>query len=284
MASQNHVSTGMLSYLDDLPTLKSADIDRKNSPRGFIRVSRRVLKRCWLDQTNIKLPRVFCQNHGGCGSTYIVKLLETNGIEKTFHEKNPDLLELGLEHYESPKSTPRLVRLLRYTRHNVFFEANNRLFSLSKEIAQAFPNSQMIHLHRDAAESIRSALSKQNLERNLQNNIRFRGSLAGPKTADIFTRCCFHWANMNRRIHQDLESVKEQGTAVFDLRFEDLIEGKVGVLEAILNRELPQKICPPANVRPTRVGGKFPRYSQWTDQQKGTFERICAPVIGLIGR
>ncbi len=45
------------------------------------------------------------------------------------------LLEVGRQHYEQPMPTSKLVRMLRYTRHDVYFEANNRLFSLSRELA-----------------------------------------------------------------------------------------------------------------------------------------------------
>ena len=274
----------MLSSLRDISTLKSADCDNSHSARGLLRVSRRIAKRCWLDQETINRPRIFCQNSGGCGSTYIVDLMTRNGVARCFHEKTPDLLEVGLDHYERPLADGRLVRLLRYTRHDVFFEANNRLFSLTRQLAAAFPTSTFLHLHRDAAESIRSSMSKQDVPAYLRDNIRFRGTLAGPHDCDAFTRVCHHWANMNRRIHDDLQSLLADGQKPLSLRFEDLIAGRVELLEQTIEARLDKKTSQPVNVRPTRAAGKFPTYPAWSLRQKQTFERICEPVMELLGR
>lgn len=269
----------------DLTTLKSADIDGSAKIRGLIRIGRRILQRCWLDQEVINQKRIFCQNSGACGSTYIVKLLNENRIDRVFHEKTPDLNWVGLKHYETPLPVSRLVRVLRYTRHDSFFEANNRLFSLSREIAMAFPNAQFIHLHRDGSQAVRSAMSKPDVQTYLDENIRFKGSLAGPCHCEPFIRLCHHWANMNRRIFDDLKSVSRQsGQKPISLRFEDLVNGRVKRIEEILGRSLQQKTCQPANVGRVREAGKFPAYRDWTRAHKSAFDEICGPVMSLLGR
>lgn len=274
----------MLSSLHDISALKLADHDSTDSLFGLLRIGRRITKRCWRDQQSIGQPRVFCQNSGNCGSTYIAHLLQQNGIERAFHEKTPDLLQVGLDHYEQPLSRNRLVRLLRYTRYNVFFEANNRLFSLTKELAAAFPGARFIHLHRDASESVRSSMSKKNLDQYISSNTRFRGTLAGPRQANAFTRSCHHWANMNRRIHEDLKWVRDAGHEVVLLRFEDLVQGHIKPLEGSLRRVLPHKKCHAVNVRPVGAQGRFRGYSDWTVEQKQVFDRVCGPVMSQIQR
>ena len=274
----------MLSSIVDIPSLQSCDTDASRSPRGLLRVGRRLAKRCWLDTKTINKPRVFCQNSGGCGSTYIARLLRENGVERAAHEKTPDLLQIGLDHFENPLPEKRLVRLLRYTRHNTFFEANNRLFSLTRELAIAFPNARFIHLHRDAVETVRSSLSKRDLANYLATDIRFRGTLAGPRHSDMFERFCFHWANMNRRIHDDLTYVQSQGFIVNNLQFEDLIAGRVENLEQALGDSLSKKQIRAVNVRPNRPEGRFPAWSEWTKNQQQTFETICGPVMALLNR
>jgi len=243
-----------------------------------------LAKRCYLDQETIQAERVFCQNSGACGSTYIVHLLNQNNVPRSFHEKSPDLLEVGLRHYEQPLSSARLIRLLRFTRHDVFFEASNRLFSFSRELSTAFPNARFIHLHRDGAESVRSGLSKSDLSNYVANDIRFQGTLAGSAEDAMFDRYCHHWANINRRIHADLTAVEQAGTAVCSLRFEDLVQGKIDRLQECLGHSLPRKTSRAVNVRPTRQEGKFPCYADWSQQQKAAFDRICGPVMSMLGR
>ena len=266
-----------------LDIFRRTDSDSTNGLRGLIRVGRRLVKRCWYDQQTINQVRVFCQNSGACGSTYIVKLLNTNGIERSFHEKTPDLLDIGLANYESPIANSQLIRLLRYTRHDVFFEANNRLFSLSLPLARAFPNASFIHLYRHPAEAVCSAMSKPNVDRYLKKNKRFHGTLAGPHDAEPFERFCHHWANMNRRIQADLLQVASQtDRRVVSLQFEDLIAGRIQPLEDILHRSLDHSQCQPANTGLIRSAGRFHAYKQWTAKQKRTFAAICEPVLDSI--
>lgn len=271
--------------VNELETCQAADLDTSQSIRGWIRTKRRIARRCWWDTESINRERVFCQNSGACGSTYIVKLLNENGVQGAFHEKTPDLMQIGRQHYEQPIPVSKLVRMLRYTRHDVFFEANNRLFSLSREVARSFPNAKFMFLHRDGTDYVRSAMSKPNLESYFAKSIGFRGSIAGNSDLDPFTRFCHFWTNLNRRIFDDLQSVVLASGREFGmLRFEDLVEGKIQVLEELIGQELKKKTRPPVNVRPTRSNGKFPNYDNWTSEQKRTFGEICGPVMSLLGR
>ena len=167
----------MNGFLKDYSQCLSADgLEQILSLRNMQRFTRRTIARCWRDRALIEQPRFFCQNSGGCGSTYIVQLLADNEIERCFHELEPDFNQLGVDHFESPMSQSRLVRLLRYTRHDVYFEANNRLFSCSRELRTAFPNAKFIHLHRHPADAVRSAMSKPDVATYLNENLRFQGS------------------------------------------------------------------------------------------------------------
>ena len=272
-----------MSWTGDKNLMTQADADRQDGWRGTMRHMRRVLKRCWLDSSNWNLPRIFCQNSGACGSSYIVQLLVDNRFEKTYHERQPDLLQLGLQHFEGQVPRSRLIRILRYTRHDVRFEANNRMFSLSRELSDAFPDTRFIHLLRHPVDAVRSAMSRPGVEQYLATSPRFRGSLAGPKSASPFERFCWHWANMNRRIMADLNDVEHAtGRPRLVLRFEDLIAGRVESLEQFLGRPLSVRRRPPVNQSPVRTAGKFPEYSQWTKRQRAQFDHICRPVYDEI--
>jgi hypothetical protein len=271
--------------INEFETCQAADFDTSKSIRGLVRTGRRIAQRCWWDKQTINRERVFCQNSGACGSTYIVKLLNENGIPRSFHEKTPDLMTVGRQHYEQPMPEAKLVRMLRYTRHDVFFEANNRLFSLTRELAASFPSARFLYLHRDGSETVRSAMSKPNIESYLAENIGFRGSIAGSADLEPFTRFCHFWSNLNRRIFNDLQTViRKSKHELVMLRFEDLVQGKVQPLEDLIGQKLKMKTRPPVNVRPSRSEGKFPPYKDWTASEKRTFDEICGPVMSLIGR
>lgn len=271
--------------INELSTCQAADFDHRPGIRGIVRTTRRITQRCWFDQTTINRSRIFCQNSGACGSTYIVRLLKENDIAGTFHEKSPDLMEVGRRHYEKPIPQSKLVRILRYTRHDVFFEANNRMFSVGQELALAFPNARFLYLHRDGTEVVRSAMSKPRIKSYLAEYHGFRGSIAGSPEMDPFSRFCHFWANLNRRIFEDLQSIQSRWNRGFSaLRFEDLVEGKVSALEEVLDQELKMKSRAPVNVRPMRSEGRFPAYKDWSSSQKQTFRQVCGPVMSMIGR
>jgi len=264
----------------DFKTYSIADADASSGPRGWLRTARRALKRCWLDQNLIKSRRIFCQNIGGCGSTYIVQLLRDNGIEGAFHEKAPDLETLGVEHFESPISRHRLIRILRYTRYNVFFEANNRVFTMSRELSAAFPNARFIHLYRDPAQAVRSAMSKPNVVPYLKSNVRLRTSISGPASATPFEKFCHHWKIANQRILDDLDEVKRQtGQEFLTLRFDDLIAGNLSSFEDFAGIKLAKRTRPPVNQRQDRPEGKFPEFNDWTRSEQETLGQICSSLL-----
>ncbi len=244
------------------------------------RITRRILKRTWLDKPIIHQPRFFCQNSGGCGSSYIVQLLTDNGIERCFHEKTPDLNELGIRHFESPITRRRAVRLLRYSRHDVYFEANNRLFSFSRELKDAFPNAQFIHLHRHAADAVCSSMSKPDVERYLANNVRTQGQLAGEISEEPFVRFCHYWTNINRRILDDLESIQ---TGHLTLPFTDLVAGKVDRLGEFMGRKFEQRNRSAVNTGQVRPAGRFPKYADWSKDQQNVFQQICGATLERLG-
>ena len=262
----------------DFDLLSAADADASSGLRGRIRTLRRLIRRSMVDRNVRSQQRCFCQNSGACGSHYIVDLLRENGLKKVFHEKSPDFNELGVQHYDSPLSRSRLVRALRYTRHNVNFEANNRLFSLSLELADAFENASFIHLFRHPASAVRSAMSKPNVADYLKTNVRFQGTLAGEPHQTSLHRFCQYWHNINRRILDDLTTLRSSGKQVMWLSFEDLIAGETSELERFIGCELSQKARAPSHVGAVRSGGKFEPFEQWQTGDRELLEEICIPL------
>jgi len=262
----------------DLDLLAKADADASGGIRGRLRTLRRLIKRSVLDPHLRTQSRYFCQNSGACGSHYIVDLLTENGVDRVFHEKEPDLNETGVKHYESRLGRSSLVSVLRYTRHNVFFEANNRLFSLSTELAAAFPGAAFIHLFRHPAHAVRSAMSKPDVEQYLKSNVRFTGSLAGSPQQRPLERFCHYWANVNQRILDDLETLKQSGKAVMWLNFEDMAAGNISTLESFLGLELKTRTRRPSHVGAVRKEGKFGAFENWSEADRRSLQAICLPL------
>lgn len=262
----------------DFDLLARADADARSGLGGRWRTLRRLIKRS-LDPAARSEPRFFCQNSGACGSHYIVDLLNDNGIERVFHEKDPDLNQIGVTHFDSPVPQSHLVRTLRYTRHNVFFEANNRLFSLSPELSVAFPAARFIHLFRHPANAVRSAMSKPHVDQYLRTNLRFAGSLAGATNLRPLERFCFYWKNINQRIFDDLQTLGKSGVPVLWLDFDDMIAGDNRRLSQFIDRKLENKRHSPSNVGAVRKEGKFEAFEAWNEDDRRTLNEICLPLL-----
>ena len=265
--------------IPDFNLLSKADADASGGVRGRWRTLRRLLKRSVLDSSVRKELRFFCQNSGACGSHYIVDLLNDNGVERVFHEKDPDLNQLGVTHFDSPVSQSQLVATLRYTRHNVYFEANNRLFSLSRELAIAFPGARFIHLFRHPANAVRSAMSKPDVENYLRTDLRFAGSLAGATGQPPLERFCRYWKNVNQTIFDDLQALERSGVPVLWLDFDNLISGDVQQLGTFVGHDLVNRKRSPSNVGAVRSEGKFGSFDTWNDHDKRTLKEICLPLF-----
>lgn len=255
--------------------LRADGLQRGPNWTDYWRINRRRARRYLVDQESLNAPRFFCQNSGACGSTYLVQLLNDNGVPRCFHEKRPDMNELGVQHFDRPVDAARLRALLQYTRWDVFFEANNRLFSLTQPLAAAFPNSRFLHLFRDGRQAVASALSKPGVQEYLARNVRFQGSLAGHSGQSPLVRFCQYWNNMNRRILSDTDALADRCGPVFYLSLEDLQQGRVDRLAEFLQVRLPVKQRPVVNKGRVGHQGQHPRFEEWSGADQRTFWDIC---------
>ncbi len=226
--------------------------------------------------------KVFCLNGGSCGSNYIAELLKVNGWSDCYHEKKPDLDHEGMLHFEGRMDVRYLKLLLRWTRHRVRFEANNRLFSMGKELMQLYPNAKFIHLYRDGRSVVTSAMNIAKAELTWgSSRLRYRSTkLCGDPQLSNFEKSCNYWSRYNQRIMDDL------GTAsLLRLKFEDLVAGKVDDLANFLGTDLRVRQIPPVNHQKRKKTGSaaFPRYADWSDEHQRQFWEICGPVMTTLG-
>lgn len=224
--------------------------------------------------------RYFCQNAGSCGSMYIIELLRRNGFARCHHEYSPALDDLGIRHFEGRVSHERLKSLLIRSRRNIFFEANNRLFSMSRELKEVFPDARFIHLHRDARDVIPSSLSKPKALTWESGRLRYEcQKLCGPRQASILERSSRYWANYNDRIFKDLEGLDH-----LSLKFDDLIDGKLDALMAFIGQTLSVDRIDPVNAnKPVRKKGTYPVFDQWPEADQDMLLQICGPTLKKLG-
>jgi hypothetical protein len=221
-------------------------------------------------------PIFFCLNSGRCGSASLVRLLQANNIRNCYHELSPDLHRLGIDYYELRVSAEEAAATIRRTRAGVFFEANNRLFSLAGPIRLAFPDAKFIFLHRDGREVVRSGLQRQ----WYQEGDRFRGiRLGSAVVGSALVKTCRYWAEVNQRIISDMRLF---GCTHLSLRFDELRWGDgLGRLEEFLGVRLTRCAeLPAANGTPT---WSVPAYEDWSAQWQREFNEICGPVMRLLG-
>lgn len=225
-----------------------------------------------------RMPKVFCLNAGSCGSSYIAQLMRANGWPHSFHEKKPDLDNEGILHYENRLDTDYLKLLLRWTRHRIGFEANNRLFSMGKELRELYPTAKFIHLYRDGRSVVTTSMNIAKAELTWgSSRLRYRcEKLSGGDHLSNFEKSCNYWARYNQRILDDLRSVE-----FLSLKFEDLVAGNVGALENFLGIKFRVRKIPPVNhLKPKKTGpAAFPKYPDWSPEHKDRFWELCGPVM-----
>ncbi len=206
----------------------------------------------------------------------LVRLLQQNGIRGCFHELAPDLFREGLDYYHRRIDAQTLAAKLRSTRAGVFFEANNRLFSLAHPIRLAFPNAKFVFLCRNGRQVVRSGLQRK----WYQPEDPFRTLRFGADTgATPFVKICRYWTEVNRRILEDLQTLQSDYML---LRFEDLAgRGAIGQLEHFLQVPLTKTESMPQTNH--TVSWSVPAYEDWSGPWQRQFDAICGPIMERLG-
>lgn len=229
--------------------------------------------------------KLFVLNSGGCASNYLTEILRENGVSKVYHNKSPTLDYSGVKEYLGEGSFASYI-ILGLSRVSVNVEISHDIFSFSRQIKVIYPESKFVHLHRGGIDSVRSIVNKVLFPEifNKSTRIRYRSRLSGKKELDPFSRACSYWANINRRIIEDLEEIDDADTT--QLRFRDLIEGNLGCVEEFLGRSLPVKTIEPVRTKDhlkNESAVTLGEFSNWPAEWKRAFARICGPVHERLG-
>jgi hypothetical protein len=206
--------------------------------------------------------------------------MKANGIGPSWHEKFPDLDDMGIDYYEGKIDARQVKRWLRLTRRDVFFEANNRLFSMGQCLKEVFPDAKFIHLHRDPRSFLPSGLSTpRNLTWDSGRKRYCSKTLGADDALSDLERSCTFWTAYNERIRSDLKDEE-----ALSIKFGDLIAGRVDALAEFMKTELKiRKVAPANSDKPIRSAGRYPQFDDWPKTDQETVLRICGPLMQELG-
>jgi hypothetical protein len=121
-------------------------------------------------------------------------------------------------------------------RGKIYFETNNRLTYLAPVLAECFPASKFIHLHRDPFEVVRSAMRRGYYESHNWDFARVRPRPSEPLAAEWATlprleKCAWLWARVNDEANAFLARLPSD--RALDLRSDLLFAGDEATLRRI---------------------------------------------------
>lgn len=267
---------------------------------------KRALVACVNDYLRVRANCLFVLSTGRVGTTTLTHLLSLNPRVYATHEPEPLFLEETKDAYQRPRlSTPvanhfvtvflscrRGRMIVSHWQNKLYAECSNRLTYVAPVLANNFPRAKFVFLYRHPGEVVRSGMRRNYYRGHLCDPYRITPLENDPYYSqwphwDAFRKTCWYWRAVNswsRDIANDLGSER-----VFRLSFEELI----GDTEQVGRRlfEWLGMECPaPSSIQEivqakynAQDSGNFPRYEEWTDEQKATMATIVEPLASQLG-
>ncbi len=267
---------------------------------------KRLLRRAVTAAVRRRASCLFVLSTGRVGTVTLTHLLELSPAVDAQHEPGPQFLEETRRAYQgSPRNgaqTAALARAFAASRvrplwraarpGRVYAECSNRLTFLAPQLAEYLPRSRFLHLHRDPATVVRSAMRRGYYRDHPWDAYRITPRPDDPFAGEWegwgpFERCCWYWAAVNGFCLDAAQRLPPE--RVLSARMEALF-GANGDGVTRLCGWLGVPAGPPAEVR--RVAGTrynaqrenaFPQWSEWSAAQRAALARIAGPVATRLG-
>ena len=180
-------------------------------------------------------PCVFVLSTGRTGTMTLSSLLNLSKNIFSLHEPSPVLLTAGYEAYFKEHEEEKWIsvvnaardELIAYANHQncIYVETNNRLTFLSKAIAEAYPSSKFIHLHRHPYDVIVSGVKRNWYCGDVLDYARITPKVNDPMAEkwnkiSQEMKIAWFWKTVNNHSVQFTKSLSS--SRIFDLRAEDL--------------------------------------------------------------
>lgn len=249
----------------------------------------------------------FAVSTGRSGSTTLAQVLTQSPSCLCLHEPHPQLVAESARYCYGELATGAAASLIRSTRvprvgGRVYGETNNRLSLMVVPVRRAFPEAQFVWLLRDGRDFVASELQRGAYGPALGSwwahskwdRWRLDGARASAVDSDVwaswdpFTKLCWQWSWVNRRIERDLDGLGPSGARVVLV---EEIASHLDELVAWLGIDPVDFVIPRANRRGTvsdlgGTGGAGPNlvptvasWRSWTAPMRKIFENHAALLM-----
>jgi hypothetical protein len=187
---------------------------------------------------------VFVLSTGRVGTMQLTALLDISPEVLAFHEPSPVLLKAGADAYlegcecEKWEHYVHAARdeLIAFANHQkkIYVEANNRLTFLAKALANTYPSSKFIHLHRHPFEVIRSGMRRNWYNGDSLDYTRLRPRPGDPledswNMLSPLEKNAWNWSRTNDESRKFIQSLPD--SRGFELRSDDIFNADLERIE-----------------------------------------------------
>jgi hypothetical protein len=238
---------------------------------------------------------VFVLSTGRCGTKWLAALLAESDLAFANHELQPRLIRQGQRAYETlPDRLDHFAEIVRaarddmisasYQAERIYVETNHFITFLAPALMAAYPRSKFIHLVRHPGDFVRSGMRRNWYGGHTYDVGRIRPStLEEWEGLSQFERVAWLWNETNAVVeHFFAEDIDPQRT--LSVKAEDMFadpDVALGICRFIGAADLTEAHIQRLQSRRVNVqfGGDFPRYEDWTAEQKQTLARWCPLAV-----
>lgn len=247
---------------------------------------------------------VFFLSTGRCGTSWFTELLETDDALKVFHVPIPEMAAQGRIAYEyhiKGNITARESKLLQeifltgreeyllkcQQSGKKFIETDPRLTFFAHHIAAVLPNSKFVHLYRHPADVVRSGFRRDWYNSRAGHEL----SKISPENSNIdwqnysrVQKIAWLWGETNQYISDFQNTIAED--RFFTFNFDEKSKDNVKLLLSFIGSNIKESIIldflnKKVNVNTVRT--KFPKYDEWSLEDKADFKLIVNEVAVQLG-
>ena len=247
---------------------------------------------------------VFILSTGRCGSEFIHHLLSQSECAKSYHEAHPNLMYFSNYAYHNQEKSEVLKMMIRASRmelildafneNKIYMESNQCLSFFAPVLNDLFPQCRFIHLLRDPADFVRSAIRKGwHANDSIWEAGRLQMNTPAWHTLNQISKLSWLWLKTNEYLSRVLSDLPPQ--RVLTVKTEDMfssiervkkifnfcgvaVPASDTVLEDMMNTPANEILIHPDEPVNMRKIQNFPLYNEWTPEMKKGIIQFAGPL------